>query len=52
MIPARTLLFPLAVVAAVALAAERPAAWGFEAHRLIADRAIDLLPADDPARSS
>ena len=45
MISARTLLLPIAVVAAVALAAERPAAWGFEAHRLIADRAIDLLPA-------
>jgi hypothetical protein len=33
------------IVAAVALAAERPAAWGFAAHRFIADRAIDLLPA-------
>ncbi len=45
MISARTTLLPLAVVAAVTLATERPAAWGFEAHRLIADRAIDLLPA-------
>ena len=45
MISARTALLPLAVAAAVALAGERPAAWGFEAHRLIADRAIDLLPA-------
>ena len=39
-------LLPLAVVTAVALAAERPAARGFEAHRFIADRAIDLLPAE------
>ena len=45
MISARTVLLPVAVAAAVGLAAERPAAWGFEAHRLIADRAIDLLPA-------
>jgi hypothetical protein len=44
MISARTALLPLAVAAAVGLATERPAAWGFEAHRLIADRAIDLLP--------
>lgn len=45
MISVRTALLSLAVLAAVALAAERPAAWGFEAHRLIAGRAIDLLPA-------
>jgi hypothetical protein len=42
----RFTLLPLAVAAAVASAAERPAAWGFEAHRFIADRAIDLLPAE------
>jgi hypothetical protein len=42
----RLALLPLAVVVAVASAAERPAAWGFEAHRFIADRAIDLLPAE------
>ena len=46
MISARTALLPLTVVVAVAVAAERPAAWGFEAHRLIADRAVDLLPAE------
>jgi hypothetical protein len=40
----RAALVPIAVVAAVASAAERPSAWGFEAHRFIADRAIDLLP--------
>jgi hypothetical protein len=45
MISARTALLPLAVATAVSLATERPAAWGFEAHRLVADRAIDLLPA-------
>jgi hypothetical protein len=45
MISARTALFPLAIAAAVTLATGRPAAWGFEAHRLVADRAIDLLPA-------
>jgi hypothetical protein len=45
MIRIRTALFPLAVVVALVAAAERPAAWGFEAHRYIADRAIDLLPA-------
>jgi hypothetical protein len=42
----RFALLPLAVVVAVASAAERPAAWGFEAHRFIAERAIDLLPAE------
>jgi len=46
MISARTALLPLTVVVAVAVAAERPAAWGFEAHRLIADRAVDLLPTE------
>ena len=46
MISARTVLVPVIVVVAVAVAAERPAAWGFEAHRLIADRAVDLLPAE------
>ena len=40
----RFAFLPIAVAAAVASAAERPAAWGFEAHRFIADRAIDLLP--------
>ena len=40
----RTALLPLAVAGAVVLSSERPAAWGFEAHRFIADRAIDLLP--------
>jgi hypothetical protein len=42
----RFALLPIAVAVAVASAAERPAAWGFEAHRFIADRAIDLLPAE------
>ena len=37
-------LVPLAVVAALLAVPARPAAWGFEAHRFIADRAIDLLP--------
>ena len=46
MIPVRALLLPVSIVAAVAMAAERPAAWGFEAHRLIADRAVDLLPTE------
>ena len=46
MISARTVLVPVIVVVAVAVAAERPAAWGFEAHRLIADRAVDLLPTE------
>jgi hypothetical protein len=46
MISARTFLLPVAVVAALALATERPAAWGFDAHRMIANRAIDLLPAE------
>lgn len=46
MISARTALLPLTVAVAVAVAAERPAAWGFEAHRLIADRAVDLLPTE------
>jgi hypothetical protein len=41
----RALVLCSAVVVAVASAAERPAAWGFEAHRYIANRAIDLLPA-------
>jgi hypothetical protein len=45
MISVRTLLLPLALGGALVLATERPAAWGFEAHRMIADRAIDLLPA-------
>jgi hypothetical protein len=40
----RTVLLPLAVVVAVLVTAERPAAWGFEAHRFIAERAIELLP--------
>ncbi len=44
MIPPRTVVALLAITAVVAVS-ERPAAWGFEAHRLIADRAIDLLPA-------
>lgn len=42
----RTALLPLAVAGAVVLSSERPAAWGFEAHRFIADRAIELLPAE------
>lgn len=46
MIRTRTVLLPLAVVVALVAVTERPAAWGFEAHRLIADRAVDLLPAD------
>ena len=45
MIRLRSVLFPIAAVVALVSTAERPAAWGFEAHRLIADRAIDLLPA-------
>ena len=40
----RLTLLPLAVVAGIAAVAERPAAWGFDAHRFVADRAIDLLP--------
>jgi len=42
---------PAAVVIAIALVllgTERPGAWGFEVHRFITDRAIDLLP--DPIR--
>jgi hypothetical protein len=46
MIPVRTAVLCFAAAAAFTLASERPAAWGFEAHRLIADRAIDLLPAE------
>jgi hypothetical protein len=42
----RAALLPLAVVVAVVVTAERPAAWGFEAHRFIADRAIELLPGE------
>lgn len=42
----RAALLPLAVAAAVVSTSERPAAWGFEAHRFIADRAVDLLPAE------
>src|SRR5687767_4983572 len=45
MISARTLLLPLAIVTAFVTVAERTSAWGFDAHRMIADRAIDLLPA-------
>ena len=41
----RAAVVPFAIAAALTLATERPAAWGFEAHRLIADRAVDLLPA-------
>jgi hypothetical protein len=41
----RAVLLPLAVVVALLAATGHPAAWGFEAHRLIANRAIDLLPA-------
>jgi hypothetical protein len=37
-------LLPLAVVVAVVVAGERPAAWGFDAHRFVTERAIDLLP--------
>ena len=44
MIRFRTALFPLAVASAVLLSSERPAAWGFAAHRFIAEKAIDLLP--------
>ena len=44
MIPSRIVVALLAIVAVVTVA-ERPSAWGFEAHRMIADRAIDLLPA-------
>jgi hypothetical protein len=40
----RAVVLCSAVVVAVTLATERPAAWGFEAHRYIANRAIDLLP--------
>jgi hypothetical protein len=40
----RTALLPLAVAGAVLLGSERPAAWGFEAHRFIAEHAIELLP--------
>jgi hypothetical protein len=43
MIPPRTVVVLLAITAVVTVN-ERPAAWGFEAHRMIADRAIDLLP--------
>ena len=32
------------VIAIIALMPVRPRAWGFEVHKLIADRAIDLLP--------
>jgi len=35
----------VAVLVAVLAAPAPAAAWGFDAHRLIADRAIDLLPA-------
>src|SRR3954452_4667558 len=46
MIPVRTAVLCFAAAAAFTLGSERAAAWGFEAHRLIADRAIDLLPAE------
>jgi hypothetical protein len=36
------------VVALVLVASPRPEAWGFDVHRFITDRAIDLLP--DPIR--
>ena len=42
---------PAAVVIAIALVlvgTQRPDAWGFDVHRFITDRAIDLLP--DPIR--
>jgi hypothetical protein len=45
MIPPRTVVALLAITAVVAVTG-RPAAWGFEGHRFIADRAIDLLPAE------
>ena len=46
MIRFRQALLPLAVTGALVLAnVERPAAWGFEEHRFIAERAIELLPA-------
>jgi hypothetical protein len=42
----RRALLPLTVTGALVLtASERPAAWGFEAHRFVAERAIELLPA-------
>ena len=42
----RRALLPLAATGALVLsAAERPAAWGFDAHRFVAERAIELLPA-------
>ena len=46
MIRFRTALLPLAVASAVLLSSARPAAWGFAAHRFIAEKAIDLLPAE------
>jgi len=46
MIRFRTALLPLAVAGAVLLSPARPAAWGFAAHRFIAEKAIDLLPAE------
>lgn len=46
MIPVRKLLLPAAITVALAMASQHPAAWGFEAHRFIANRAIDLLPAE------
>lgn len=46
MISFRRALLPVAVSGALVVAtAERPAAWGFEAHRFIAEKAIGLLPA-------
>jgi hypothetical protein len=44
MIRFRAALLPFAVATAVLMSSERPAAWGFAAHRFIADKAIDLLP--------
>ena len=41
----RPAVLPVAAAVALVCATERPAAWGFEAHRYIANRAIDLLPA-------
>jgi hypothetical protein len=40
----RSLIVAVLSAISVILGAERPAAWGLDVHRLITDRAIDLLP--------
>src|SRR5215203_6126056 len=41
----RATSFSITLIVVIVIAQARSTAWGFEAHRLIADRAVDLLPA-------